>query len=85
MKDPFSTTDLSLAAYLFVQPDAVKFHGLEPMGKSEAFMFTPKRRCEALALQFTSGQASVNAFAYASAIKGAKSLIFQTRTVRNGR
>jgi hypothetical protein len=78
----YRTADLPEAAFLLSQPDT-RFIGLEPRNeRSYFFCFSPPARCQQLAMEFVSGVGTVNARAYADAMKRCKDLVFGYQ--RNG-
>ena len=76
MKNPYRTTDYMTAAFLLLQ--GARFLGLERRSeKSKWFLFTLRRRCEKLVVEYVSGKARVQARLFADSIRRVKDIIFQ--------
>ena len=85
MKTMYKTKDFHTAAFMLACGE-VKFHGVEPHEsdpKALAFVFSPKKLCERLELDFIGGTAMVNARTYANAMRQAKDAIYAKERINH--
>lgn len=76
MIEPFRTTDLQLASFLFLKK--LDFQGLEKKDqRSFWFLFSPATKCHRLSNDFFSGKGQVSPRDYADSLRRTRDLLFE--------